>query len=190
MKKLVIALLALGVPIVLLSSAAVEGQVVKKMAGPGVKQAVAVIHGFGESPAKGVVRFTVTDEGVEISGEVSGLKPGKHGFHIHEFGDCSSGDPKCHGGHFNPDKQKHGGPEDAERHVGDLGNISANGRGIAVIHMRDKQIALSGPRSIIGRAVIIHAKADDLKSQPSGDAGDRIAGGVVGIAGSMADHKK
>jgi superoxide dismutase, Cu-Zn family len=177
MKKRVIALLVLAVPMLLLSAKAEEQA--GKM---GAKKAVAVIHGFGDHPVKGVIQFMATDDGVEIVGEISGLKPGQHGFHIHEFGDCSSADPKCHGGHFNPDKKKHGGPTDEERHVGDLGNITANGRGVAEVRMTDRLIRLSGARSIIGRSVIIHAKADDLKSQPSGDAGDRIAGGVVGIA--------
>jgi Cu-Zn family superoxide dismutase len=178
MKKRVIALLALAVPMLLLGAKAEE----QAAGGGGAKKAVAVIRGFGDGPAKGVIHFMATSDGVEIVGEISGLRPGKHGFHIHEFGDVSSGDPKCHGGHFNPDKKKHGGPTDLERHVGDLGNITANGRGMAEIRMTDRLISLSGPHSIIGRAVIIHAKADDLKSQPSGDAGDRIAGGVVGIA--------
>jgi Cu-Zn family superoxide dismutase len=177
MKKLIIALLVLAAPMVLLGARQEE----KAKHGSPTK-AIAVIHGFGDSPVKGVVHFMATDGGVEISGEISGLKPGKHGFHIHEFGDCSSADPKCHGGHFNPDKKKHGGPEDVERHVGDLGNITAGDDGKAAIRMTDKLIALSGPHSIVGRAVIIHAKADDLRSQPSGEAGDRIAGGVVGIA--------
>jgi len=178
MKKVVIALLALAAPIVLLG--AKEEQA--KLDGP--TKAVAVVHGFGESHVRGVVHFSATGDGVQISGEISGLTPGKHGFHIHEFGDCSSADPKCHGGHFNPDKKKHGGPDSEERHVGDLGNITADDSGKAVISMMDKQIALSGPHSIIGRAVIIHGGADDLKSDPAGNAGPRLAGGVVGIASS------
>lgn len=183
MKKRVIVLLALAVPMLLLSAKAEE-----QAGRGGAKKAVAVIHGFGDHPVKGVIHFMATDDGVEIIGEISGLKPGKHGFHIHEFGDCSSADPKCHGGHFNPDKKKHGGPSDVERHVGDLGNITANGRGVAEIRMTDRQIALSGPHSIIGRAVILHAGVDDLKTDPAGNAGDRIAGGVVGIANPQ--HKK
>ncbi len=183
MKKRVVALLALAVPLVMLGAKAEE-----QAGHGGPKNAIAVIRGFGKYKAEGVVRFTVTAEGVEIVGEISGLKPGDHGFHIHEFGDVSSADAKCHGGHFNPDKKKHGGPTDVERHVGDLGNITANGRGKAEFRMMDREITLSGSHSIIGRAVIIHAKADDLKSQPSGDAGDRIAGGVVGIANPQ--HKQ
>ncbi|HEY7155078.1 MAG TPA: superoxide dismutase family protein [Gemmataceae bacterium] len=181
MKKRIIALLVLAAPMLLLGASAQEA----KKGGP--TKAVAVVHGFGDHPVKGVIHFTMTAAGVAISGELSGLKPGKHGFHIHEFGDVSSADPKCHGGHFNPDKKKHGDRTAAERHVGDLGNITADGRGKAVIDMTDKLISLSGPHSIVGRAVIIHEKADDLKTQPTGDAGGRIAGGVVGI--SDPQHK-
>ena len=177
-RKLVAAAVALLASTLLLTAA--EGE--KKADGP--KKAVCVLTPTKKSGGhvQGTVTFTQTDAGVEISGEITGLTPGKHGFHIHEFGDCSSADPKCHGGHFNPDKKKHGGPDSEERHVGDLGNITADGRGKAVIDMTDKLIALSGPHSIVGRAVIIHEKADDLKTQPTGDAGARIAGGVVGIA--------
>jgi len=175
MKKLVIALLALAVPMVLV------GAKEEEKAGP--KNAVAVVHGFGgSSRIKGVVYFTATADGVQIRGEISGLVPGKHGFHIHEFGDVSSADKNCHGGHFNPEKKKHGGPDAAERHVGDLGNITADASGKATINMTDKLIALSGSHSIVGRAVIIHGGADDEKSDPAGNAGPRIAGGVVGLA--------
>lgn len=181
MKKLVIALLALALPMMLVGAK-------EEQAGHGgPKNAVAVIHGFGESHVKGVVHFTATEDGVAIRGQISGLKPGKHGFHIHEFGDVSSADAKCHGNHFNPDKKKHGGPHSEERHVGDLGNITADESGKATINMTDKLIALSGPRSIVGRAVIIHGGEDDEKSDPAGNAGPRIAGGVVGIA--SATHK-
>ena len=182
MKKLVIALLVLAAPLMLLGAREEE-----KAAHGGPTNAVAVIHGFGDNHVKGIVHFTATDSGVQISGQISGLKPGKHGFHIHEFGDISSADPKCHGGHFNPEKKKHGGPHSAERHVGDLGNITADEEGKATIRMTDKLIALSGSHSIVGRAVIIHGGEDDEKSDPAGNAGPRIAGGVVGIA--SAQHK-
>ncbi len=148
----------------------------------GPKKAVCVLIPSDGSKVSGVVTFTVKDGGVEISGEVHGLTPGKHGFHVHEFGDLSSPQGLATGGHFNPDKEKHGGPEDKERHVGDLGNITADADGKATIKMMDKMITLSGPHSIIGRGLIVHAKADDLKSQPTGDAGGRVGQGVIGVA--------
>jgi Cu-Zn family superoxide dismutase len=183
MKKVLLALLALALPFVLLA-AREEAQ------DGGPKKAIAVVHAFGDGQVKGVIHFTQTEDGVEITGEVTGLGPGMHGFHIHEFGDCSAPHAECAGGHFNPEKKKHGGPDAAERHVGDLGNIRADESGKAVIHMKDKLISLSGRHSIIGRGVIIHAMADDLKSDPAGNAGARIACGVVGIANPNPPHKK
>jgi Cu-Zn family superoxide dismutase len=86
------------------------------------------------------------------------------------------------GGHFNPDKEKHGGPHDTQRHVGDLGNIEADAGGTATIKMTDKLVQLHGKHSVIGHGLIVHAKADDLKTQPTGDAGGRVAQGVIGVA--------
>ena len=98
-------------------------------------------------------------------------------------GDCRwIADGKCAGGHFNPNGGKHSGPEDPGRHAGDFGNIKADNSGKATYKMLDSMISLSGPNSIIGRSVIVHAKADDMKTQPSGDSGDRIGCGVIGIA--------
>ena len=147
-----------------------------------VTMAVAVVQGLGEHKVKGKVTFTQKADGVEIVAELTGLHPGEHGFHIHEFGDCSMADGKCAGGHFNPTNMPHGGPDSPKRHVGDLGNIKADSTGKAMYKRLDTMIALSGPNSIIGRSVILHAKADDLKTQPSGDAGDRIGCGTIGIA--------
>ncbi len=147
-----------------------------------VTTAVAVVHALGDNKVKGKVTFTKKDDGVEIVAELTGLTPGEHGFHVHEFGDCSMADGKCAGGHFNPTGAPHGGPDDAKRHVGDLGNITADDSGKAIYKRVDKLIALHGPNSIIGRSVIIHAKADDMKTQPTGDAGDRIGCGTIGIA--------
>ena len=146
-----------------------------------VTYAIAMVEGLGDHRVKGKVTFTKTDGGVEIVGEFTGLQPGKHAFHVHEFGDCSMADGKCAGAHFNPEGMPHAGPDDAKRHVGDLGNLEADGQGHASYKRFDKMIALSGPHSIIGRSLIVHAKADDLKSQPAGDAGDRIGCGVIGI---------
>lgn len=115
------------------------------------------------------------------------MKQGLHGFHIHEFGDNTNGCISA-GSHFNPDKKEHGGPTDAERHAGDLGNIEANAEGIAKISINDKQISLTGPNSIVGRTVVVHADPDDLGkgghelSKTTGNAGGRLACAVIGLA--------
>ncbi len=147
-----------------------------------VTMAIAVVEGLGEHKVKGKVTFTQKGDGVEIVGEFTGLQPGQHGFHIHEFGDCSKADGKCAGGHFNPNGGKHSSPEDPGRHAGDLGNLKADSTGNASFKMTDSMLSLSGPNSVIGRSVIVHAKADDMKTQPAGDSGDRIGCGVIGIA--------
>lgn len=147
-----------------------------------VKEAVAVIHAVGKSGVSGIVRFVENEGIVQIRGEVTGLKPGAHGFHVHEFGDCSAPDASSAGGHFNPSSQRHGGPKDVHRHVGDLGNIQADESGRAVIQITDRIISLNGPQTIVGRALIIHDGPDDLKSQPSGAAGARVGCGVIGVA--------
>ena len=147
-----------------------------------VTKAIAVLHPLGNSKVAGVIVFTQHGDVVEVRGEVTGLTPGLHGFHIHEFGDGSSPDGNSAGPHFNPGGHKHGGPETAERHAGDLGNIEADEGGKGAVSLKDRHLKLSGPHSIIGRSVIVHADPDDLKSQPAGNAGARIAYGVIGIA--------
>jgi superoxide dismutase, Cu-Zn family len=144
-----------------------------------VTYAVATVHGLGDHKVTGKVTFTQTADGIEVVAELTGLAPGEHGFHIHEFGDCSMADGKCAGAHFNPEKKDHGGPDSANRHVGDLGNIKAGSTGEASYKRTDNMIALSGRHSIIGRSVIIHAKPDDFKTVTS--AGDRIGCGTIGI---------
>jgi Cu-Zn family superoxide dismutase len=146
------------------------------------KKAICVLQPTKGNKASGIVTFTQRDGAIEIEGEITGLTPGEHGFHVHEFGDLNSMDGSATGGHFNPEKEKHGGPHDAERHVGDLGNIEAIGNGTAKFKITDKLIKLYGKHSIIGHGLIVHAKADDLKSQPSGDAGGRVCQGVIGVA--------
>ena len=147
-----------------------------------IKTAVAVLIPTVGNGVTGVVRFTQVEGGVRVVAEVAGLKPGTHGFHIHEFGDISAADGLSAGGHFNPGHAKHGAPDAAERHEGDLGNLKADDNGRATLDYVDAVITLSGPTSIIGRGVIVHADADDLKSQPVGNAGKRVAAGVIGVA--------
>jgi Cu-Zn family superoxide dismutase len=145
-------------------------------------KAIAVLHPTKGSETKGTVTFTKGKDGVRVVAEITGLTPGKHGFHIHEFGDCSSDDGKSAGGHFNPTHAQHGAPDSEPRHAGDLGNLEADSSGTAKVDVVDKHLAFEGATSILGRSVIVHEKADDLKSQPAGDAGGRIACGVIGIA--------
>lgn len=147
-----------------------------------VTRAVAVISPTTGNTATGVVTFTQEKDGLHIHAKISGLTPGDHGFHVHEFGNCACDDAVCTGDHFNPAHTKHGAPQDTERHVGDMGNITADAQGNAVYEYIDYHIKLNGPHSVIGRAVIIHANPDDFVSQPSGNAGARIGAGVIGIA--------
>jgi Cu-Zn family superoxide dismutase len=144
--------------------------------------AVCVLHPTEGSNVRGIIKFEKTNEGIKIIANVTGLTPGNHGFHIHEFGDCSRLDGKSAGGHFNPDGKKHGSPNSEERHVGDLGNLVAGEDGKAHYEWTDSYISFTGSNSIIGRAIIVHAGEDDLTSQPTGNAGTRLACGVIGLA--------
>ena len=132
--------------------------------------------------ARGEVTFTAESGGVHVVGSFSGLVYGEHGFHVHEKGDCSAPDGTSAGGHFNPATQPHAAREATARHVGDLGNLKADPYGLARVDFVDKTLSLSGPNSIIGKAVIIHEKADDFTTQPTGNAGARQACGVIEAA--------
>ena len=131
--------------------------------------------------ATGLVAFVAVDGGVQVTAALNGLTPGVHGFHIHENGDCSAPDASSAGGHYNPAGTPHGAPDNApdQRHVGDLGNLVADAQGVAAYDRIDTVIHLTGPSSILGKAVIVHADADDFVTQPSGAAGVRVACGVI-----------
>jgi Cu-Zn family superoxide dismutase len=146
-----------------------------------VTKAIAVLSPTKDSSVSGTVTFTKVDGGVKIVADVAGLTPGQHGFHIHEFGDCSAPDATSAGGHFNPGHMQHGGPDAAVRHAGDFGNLEADASGKAHYERVDTMISLEGADSIIGHGVIVHAKADDLKTQPTGNAGARVACGAIGV---------
>jgi superoxide dismutase, Cu-Zn family len=133
------------------------------------------------STVKGVVTFTKTSSGMHVQGEITGLTPGEHGFHVHEFGVWNE-DGMLSGGHFNPTKAPHSSHSSEKRHVGDMGNIKADESGKAVVDLDDDQMTFEGPTSILGRGLVVHAKADDLKTQPSGDAGGRLAVAIIGVA--------
>ncbi len=123
-----------------------------------------------------------SDGAVTITGVVSGLQPGsRHGFHIHETGDCSSPDFKSAGAHFNPTSQPHGDPVMPPHHLGDIPNLEVDDMGKAHVDARIEGATLGdqGPNDLVGRALVVHAEADDYKTQPSGNSGDRIACGVI-----------
>jgi Cu-Zn family superoxide dismutase len=131
------------------------------------------------SSVSGWISFEPMADHVHVKASVKGLSPGKHGFHVHEKGDCSSGDGKSAGGHFNPANAPHAGPDAERRHAGDLGNLEADQSGVASYDRMDLVLQLSGEDSILGRAVIVHAGEDDLTTQPTGAAGARLACGVI-----------
>lgn len=145
--------------------------------------AVAVLHPTEGNKVKGWVKFEQTNAGVKVTAHVEGLKPNsKHGFHIHEFGDCSAPDGTSAGGHYNPEGHEHALPDGKTRHAGDLGNLEANAQGMAHYEMVVANISVSGEKNpILGRGVIVHAQPDD-GSQPVGNAGARLACGVIGVA--------
>lgn len=147
-----------------------------------VTSALAVLEPTEGSNVSGVVYFKTMEGGIEVTADIKGLKPGKHGFHIHQFGDLRADDGTSAGGHFNPMDMKHGAPGDSVRHVGDLGNIEVSNDGTAHYERVDSLISFSGKNSILGRAIVVHVGEDDLKSQPTGDAGARAAVGIIGIA--------
>ncbi len=145
-------------------------------------KAIAVLHPTEGNQVHGTVTFTKVAAGVEIVAHVEGLTPGKHGFHVHEYGDCSSADATSAGAHFNPKGTPHGAPSDKMHHAGDFGNIEANSSGVAHSEWTDKDMTFNGPNTIVGRAVIVHAAEDDLITQPTGNSGARVACGVIGVA--------
>ena len=147
-----------------------------------IEKAICVLQPTKGNNVTGTITFTQTSGGIKVVAHVEGLTPGKHGFHIHQYGDISAPDGTSAGGHFNPENVNHGAPGDKIRHVGDLGNLEAGADGKAHLEYTDTVISMSGTHSIIGRGIIVHAGEDDLKSQPTGAAGARVACGVIGIA--------
>lgn len=155
------------------------------------KKTVAVAHihpapGATTQPAWGKTsgKVTFTQKAVDkvrVQVDLTGLPPGEHGFHIHEKSDLTAPDLSSAGPHFNPSHAKHAGPMSEMRHAGDLGNITADSSGNAKLDITISGVTLMGvgDNNILMKSVIIHAKADDLKTDPSGNSGARIAGGVI-----------
>jgi Cu-Zn family superoxide dismutase len=146
------------------------------------KFASAKLEGKSGSRAWGNVSFRELGDKVEVRGDVRDLPPGRHfGFHVHEKGDCSAPDAMSAGGHFNPAGKPHGHPDKSpERHAGDMPNLRSDAEGNAVYAFTTNLLAVSpGPTSVVGRAVVVHANPDDYSSQPAGNAGPRIACGLI-----------
>ena len=148
-----------------------------RAAGP---SAIANLQATSGNNAAGTVRFVQQGESVVVTARVTGLKPNQeHGFHIHEKGDCSSGDGMSTGGHFNPGGKRHG-PMHAEHHAGDFPALKADASGTASTTFTAPGLSIgSGEADIVGKGLIVHADPDDYTTQPTGNAGARIACAVI-----------
>ena len=161
--------------------ASTAGSASSTYAAPAGAQATATLEPRSGSNVSGWATFTDRSTGgVAVVVHIENAPPGTHGLHVHEKGDCSAPDASSAGGHFNPGGDPHAGPTEMHRHAGDLGNITieANGTG----HMElvtDLLTVKPGPNSVVGKAVIFHEKADDMQTQPTGNAGGRLGCGVV-----------
>jgi Cu-Zn family superoxide dismutase len=144
--------------------------------------ATANLSAASGSLASGQLKLMPMGDGVHITGTIGGLKPnGTHAFHIHETGDCSAADASSAGGHFNPTGQPHGRASAPRHHAGDSDNLVANAEGTATVNAHFNGVALGAGASndVAGKAIVVHADPDDYTSQPAGNAGSRIACGVI-----------
>jgi Cu-Zn family superoxide dismutase len=142
--------------------------------------ATAKIEPRSGSTLTGTARFAAVPGGVRIEVSVEGAAPGEHGVHLHEKGDCSDPKAASAGGHFNPGAAHHGSLDSGDRHGGDFGNLVADASGKGTAAVVAKGLSLDGAADgVVGRAIVVHEKADDLKTDPSGNSGARIGCGVV-----------
>ena len=143
-------------------------------------RAEAKLEARSGSAVSGTVSFVQTGDKLRVEANVAGLTPGEHGFHIHEAGDCSAPDAASAKGHFNPGAKPHGHHDGSERHAGDMPNLVADASGKASAAAEVGMLSLAdNANGIVGRSVVIHADADDYKSQPAGNSGKRIACGTI-----------
>lgn len=148
------------------------------------KQAVANLASASGSLVSGKVTLAPMADGVHLTGIVGGLPANStHGFHIHEKGDCSAADASSAGPHFNPSAAPHGKAESGAHHAGDMDNVVANAEGVVKLDIHVSGVTLGGgaANDIAGRALVVHAAPDDYTSQPAGNAGARVACGVITI---------
>jgi Cu-Zn family superoxide dismutase len=146
----------------------------------GPAEARAAIEARSGSGLSGTAIFTEKDGGVELVVDVAGAPPGPHAVHLHEKGDCSAPDATSAGGHFNPDNSPHGAPDAEHHHAGDFGNMTVGEDGKGHLAITTNRLTVkAGANSVVGHAIIVHASADDMTTQPTGNAGGRIGCGVV-----------
>ena len=148
------------------------------------KKAVVHLASASGSLVSGQLTLVPTANGVHVTGAIGGLKANaEHGFHIHEKGDCSAVDASSAGGHFNPESTNHGRAGHGAHHAGDADNLIADSKGIAHVDVQFAGVTLGGAAAndVANRAVIVHAAADDYSSQPAGNAGARVACGIIKI---------
>ena len=128
----------------------------------------------------GTVQFVQRGERVQVSGEVRGLRPNaEHGFHVHEKGDCSAPDATSAGGHYNPGNRPHGRHATGMHHAGDLPSLRADANGVARFSFESASIGVGTGADVIGRGLIVHRDPDDYTTQPTGNAGARLACAVI-----------
>ena len=148
--------------------------------GGSAPKATATLEPTKGNTANGTVTFTQKGDRVVVDARVAGLTPGGHGFHIHEKGDCSSGDGMSTGGHFNPRSKPHAAQTTMDRHTGDIPMLVADANGNATLTVElDLMTIGSGDTDIVGRGLIVHKDPDDYTTQPTGNSGARIACGVI-----------
>ncbi|ODU43544.1 MAG: superoxide dismutase [Lysobacteraceae bacterium SCN 69-48] len=148
------------------------------------RQAIANLASASGSLVSGRLTLVPMGDGVHITGEIGGLQANSsHGFHIHEKGDCSAADASSAGGHFNPAAKPHGRTGHGAHHAGDGDNLVADSQGVARVNAHFSGVSLGGgsANDIAGRALIVHANADDYSSQPAGNAGARVACGLIRV---------
>jgi Cu-Zn family superoxide dismutase len=170
------------IPVALFSAAVITGCAGWSTSSP---KAEAVMKPTQGNMTSGTVSFVQKGDQLLVDARIEGLKPGLHGFHIHEKGDCSAPDATSAGGHFNPSGKHHGDPSKGEHHGGDFGNLTADAKGVAVLQLviPTSQINLNKdvPNSILGKGLIVHADPDDYVTQPTGNSGKRLACGVISL---------
>ena len=147
---------------------------------PAPKTATATLAATAKSKVTGTITFKEADGGLEVTANIENLTPGDHAWHVHEKGDCSGADGMTTGGHFNPDGKPHGQHGAGAHHVGDLPALMADATGVARFSFESSSITVAGGTSdVVGKGLIVHKDPDDYRTQPTGNAGARIACAVI-----------